>query len=256
MDRVFKFFGRSVTLSGWQMLLAACLVAFFVFLALFFLSGVDARTEVGAAPLEKNTKVKLALGERYVYVVRFENSTREEEYAVSLGHPLGRAREGSMCVRARVLNISANESFYEVCYYTETGEVVSALIGIGNETMELAEQTPLAGMNIIVFQPWMLALREGWVWQQNITTTTSALLMSLRRTLVSDYYVEGVGEIKGRRAFKVRIASRVVEEGVGRAGSEVVEWIDAEKRVLLYASGEGVEIELAEAPFELLVYHD
>ncbi len=244
--RVFKIFGRQVALGDWQIILLACLVAFFVVAALFFFSGVSVRNEISSAPLEKNSEVRLLPGERYVYGTRLDSLYREDEYSVFQG-------ENCVGMHARSLNASADASgnFYELCLDARTGEAKDASVRIGNESLALTEQTQLTSMGVVFFQPWMLALGEGWTWQQNITTTTSALIMNLRRTLVSDYSVEKIEEMKGRRAFKVRIVSRVVEEGTERASAEAIEWIDVDKRVLLYASAEGAEVELVSAPFNV-----
>jgi len=99
---------------------------------------------------------------------------------------------------------------------------------------ETGSNATFSNPGILIFKPWMLALREGWNWN-------TTMFLSLGGTLehVGDvgYRVIREDNLSGRRAYLVEIRA----EGA----DPEYDWVDAEKRILLKMQGKGYEVVLA-----------
>jgi hypothetical protein len=96
----------------------------------------------------------------------------------------------------------------------------------------------LAGYNstfqnpsILLFKPWMLALREGWTWKSSMYLSFDGALSHVSDT---NYRVIRSESYENRTAFVVELKS---EDNYSE-----YQWVDAEKRVLLKSMGEGYEV--------------
>jgi hypothetical protein len=93
----------------------------------------------------------------------------------------------------------------------------------------------LENPQMILFKPWMLALREGWRWN---TSMYMAFENEPHYVAAMDYRVMRADTWRGRKAF-------VVMENISGSAPQY-EWVDAEKRILLRLQGEGYEAVLVE----------
>ncbi|MFH1471222.1 MAG: hypothetical protein ABIF01_05720 [Candidatus Micrarchaeota archaeon] len=188
-------------------------------------------------PLIPVTGLKFSPGETYVYEwydqqmgsVRISNSVKE--------------RAGG-CIL--VYTQSANFSL-PFCIDEITGE--------SKDPSNPAE--PL-NMSPQLFQPWMLALKENWTWRTEVNMTIEWMGSTEKIDSRSVYRVVSREPIKGRDAYKV-----IIETSVNRASNSMiypierdaqVVWVDAEKRILLYANSSTSKIELTGAPFKVEPY--
>lgn len=159
-------------------------------------------------PLTKNSQFSLQPGETYHYTVNYGNTSENLTYAIL---------RGPGCIGIRLLE-SVNS----------TGVCVNS-----DGTDSTGYNSSLADPAILMFKPWMLALREGWHWN-----TSTYIYYGMKEDKVSDtvYRVIRKDNYGGRPSFLVGVTSD--------SGPEAYEWIDAEKRILLNMTTGGYEIVL------------
>jgi hypothetical protein len=188
-----------------------------IVLAIFIVAGVfllrpafeNPALVVDEAPLYKNSYLKLSPGEAYVYTLDMNGSSAKATYLVG---------EGENCTFIRMME-AANH----------TGACLDRL-GMDKRGFNSSLEEP----SILMFQPWMLALKEGWRWN---STTYFSFQGKLKRIGYNSYRVIRMENYTDRSAFVVELISD--------DGPPEYEWIDAEKRILLRMSGDGYEIKLA-----------
>lgn len=159
------------------------------------------------APLEKNSEFQLKPGEIYVYAYDLNGTQINMTYLVL---------PGPNCTGIRLAE-SVNIS--ETCLDKW---------GMDSRGYNSAFENPA----ILLFRPWMLALREGWSWNSSMYMEYGGMEQH-----ISDSYYRVVrkDELDGRPVFIVEI--RVDD------GPPEYQWIDAEKRVILRIEGEGYGID-------------
>jgi hypothetical protein len=162
------------------------------------------------APLQKNKEFSLQPGEVYRYAYIMNNTTANMTFLIL---------DGMGCTRIRV---AEERNGTDVCLdrwgVDENGSNVS-----------------FSNPNILLFKPWMLALKEGWTWNN-----TMYLAFNGSSEYITDNYyrVIRMENYSGRQSYIVEIKSDT--------GAVEYDWVDDEKRVLLRVLGEGYEVVLAE----------
>jgi hypothetical protein len=171
----------------------------------------DQRVVFIEAPLYKNTQLQLAPGETYAYAFTMNgtanSTTANATYMIGWG---------DNCTLIRMME---SVNFSGTC-----------LDSHGND--ERGYNTSVESP-ILLFQPWMLALKEGWSWN---STAFLSFDGKLKKVGENHYRVVRLDDYGGRRAFLVELKS---EDGT--AGYE---WVDEQKRILLEMSGDGYEVKL------------
>ncbi|MBI5046835.1 hypothetical protein HZC07_03835 [Candidatus Micrarchaeota archaeon] len=156
-------------------------------------------------PLVKNTQLQIKPGETYVYQYMYNNSSANISYQVL---------DGGDCTIIRMV---------------ESVNISAICIDSGGVDRTGSNMT-FANPSMILFKPWMLAVKEGWNWNVSVYMDFN----DSKTYIATVYYMTVRTEnYNGRKTF-------VVEE---RTGSDSqYDWIDAEKRVLLRIVGKGYEI--------------
>ncbi len=161
-------------------------------------------------PLRKNAEFQLKPGEQYVYTYLFNNTGANITYAIYAG-------DGCTII-ATPENLNSTPS----C--------------VGKDgTDSGGYNSTLSDPGIIMFKPWMLALAEGWAWNNSMYLSYQGgetyISGTSYRVIRSDTYM-------GRPVFLVEVKSST--------GPVDYEWIDAEKRIVLRESGEGYDVRLVQ----------
>lgn len=233
-------------------------VAAVAFIALFLLArpggGVDVRIE--GENVSSTSGPRFFPGEEYVYEMRFGgggviNSTVRVETVEEV--------RGTNCLRA-VRNISGSPSL-AACYFIANGSPAYFSV-LGKEQAELPPETYAAEPVMIFYEPWMLALNDGWSGSLNLTSRLSpgaVEVVRLERRNANSYRFLRRENFSGRAALVAEAISRELEisDGKERITGEIrrMAWVDEEKRVVLKeiyeAGGERMEKVLVSAPFRL-----
>jgi len=157
--------------------------------------------------LTKVTNLRIAPGETYSYSYKVGNESTNLTYSLSAGFG---------CTA-----ISMLESQARICI-NEYGNDRSGLNSTYSEP-------------VIITKPWMLAVRENWRWN-----VSSVLVFQGFEKPVEDVSFSTVRKeyYRGREAYVVKLSSSL--------GSEIWDWVDADKRVVLREIGPGYELVLVD----------
>ncbi len=226
--------------SGSKWLMLAILVATGLFLTYFITRPIPPPIVVSYAdPLVPLTGLKMVSGENYVY------SWSDPQ----LGEVRIENKVGNLAGECLLVTTESNNATIPFCLDGKTGEPIDP--SRQGQTLNVSPQ---------FFQSWMLALTDGWTWRASVNTTVEWLGSSETIESASNYRVAARGTVKGREAFKVLIETSMARiSNEKRYPSETatqVVWVDAEKRVLLYAGSEEGHLELMEAPFKVEPYSE
>jgi hypothetical protein len=229
-----------IKVSGWVLWGLLILLLFVLFLA-YTLAQPSPKPEYSAyeGPIEPVVGLQILPGEEYVYELG------QDERVLRLVHKVG-AKDGD-CI---TVSSDAEGMMVPFCLNLETGRAQYP----GQQSVQ-GSHAPLTPD---FSQPWMLALKTGWSWIVGLNSTVEFMGSTESVRAESVYRVVARGSAKGRDAFKVSVQTTAVRVSNGVAyhdsnNTEVV-WVDAEKRVLLYANSGGVRLELVEAPFQIVPY--
>lgn len=162
------------------------------------------------APISKNAKLQIVPGEVYTYLLDLNGTQATTTYFIG---------QGDGCTLIRMME-SVNYSG-------------SCVDDNGNDLR--GYNTSLDDPSIIMFQPWMLALSDGWTWN---STTYLSVGGRLTEMAENRYRVIRQENYSGRQAFVVELRSGDQEADYA--------WIDSEKRVLLRMEGQGYLVTIAE----------
>jgi hypothetical protein len=191
-------------------------------------------TSYYSEPLILASALQLLPGENYTYEINDPSLG-----IVTMQNEVKGRSDGCLVVETK-----AGENSIPFCLEEQTGE---PRLPQGQDNR--------AGVGPQFFQPWMLALKDGWSWRTSANSTVE--FMGASETIASSavYRVAGRGPSRGREAFKVAIDVSVKRISDGKEYSHAettqVVWIDAKKRVLLYAASGNSTIALVGAPFPL-----
>jgi len=186
-----------------------------ILIAIFLFSGFtisptleNPRMTFKEEPIEKNTELQIVPGDRFVYAYEVNETQFNITYE---------ATQGPGCVLIE-LTESINNS--RTCLNIQ---------GNDNSGYDSVLEEP----TILLFKPWMLALRENWEWNNSMYMTFDEMESKVTETY---YRVMRTEIYRGRLSYVVEIRSDT--------GPFEYEWIDVEKRILLKSFGDAYSIEL------------
>lgn len=188
------------------------IIAVFLVLAVSIYNPVfeDPKTVFLEEPIQKNKEIQLLPGEKYVYAYMLNDSQINMTYVVM---------QDPTCVRIRLLE---SRDISESCLDKW---------GMDNQ----GYNSTLENQKMILFKPWMLALKEGWKWNSSMYLSYNGVMHHIAE---SSYRVIRIEQYMNRTAFVVEIMSQ--------GGAKEYQWIDAEKRIALKIAGTGYEVNLIE----------
>lgn len=196
----------TVTIAAVAALIAAVLVGMSMFGSFF----ENPKVTYSEAPLEKNREFQLRPGEIYRYSYMMNNSSANMTFLIL---------EGDGCTRIR---LAEERNGTDVCVNKWGVDGFGSNVTLGS---------PYA----LLFKPWMLALKEGWTWNNTMWLTFNGASEHISD---NHYRVVRLENYSGRQSFIVEIKSG--------AGAVEYDWVDAEKRILLRVLGDGYEVVLAD----------
>ena len=212
---VFPYLDRITTL-----MLIACVAGYLGFTAYIFLTTppmqIEARLSEGA--LGRNAQLGLLPGENYAYSLETQDGLQQVSYAV-------RSEPGCAGV---VVAESSSRGAQEAC-------ILKNGMSPGSETASY-----LGNQSILLFSPWMLSASENFTWEVDTIYRSNGMEVSIPTYFSS----KGMKKVAARDAYEIDIS-----DSSGAAASRF--YIDAEKRVLLYAELGNVTLKMASAPFAL-----
>ncbi|MCI0503902.1 hypothetical protein L0Y65_04275 [Candidatus Micrarchaeota archaeon] len=195
-----------VTIATLAVLLAMVMLGASMFRSFF----ENPQVVYSEAPLQKNREFQLLPGETYRYSYLMNNTTANMTFIIL---------EGEGCTRIEVAE-ARNSS--DVCVDRWGLDKSGSNVSLGNPY-------------ILLFKPWMLALREGWTWNNSMFLSFDGA----SEYVTDNYYrVVRMENYSGRTSYIVEIKSGT--------GAVEYDWVDDEKRVLLRVQGEGYEVVLAD----------
>ncbi len=215
------------------------------FLLLFFILFIYAtlqpvpppETSIYREPLAPVVELQLSPGEDYVYELIGPDKT-----VVSVLNQVKERKNECMTVFVSSQNFS-----FPFCIHYRTGE-----------TLTSTEQGLEPGPSLEFFQPWMLALKNGWTWRVDVNTTVQLFGISEKIDGTSRYELVARGSVKGRDAYKILVHTSMTRysnnEKYETSNRTEVIWVDVEKRVMLYGASEYSSLELVTAPFAIEPY--
>ncbi|MEW6722078.1 MAG: hypothetical protein AB1324_02365 [Candidatus Micrarchaeota archaeon] len=160
-------------------------------------------------PLLKNRNISFAPGENYTYSYMINGTEQADLTYVIL--------EGPGCTGIRVAQeVNGTRVCVDEWGVDESGSNVS-----------------LSNPSILFFRPWMLALRDGWTWENSMFMAFEG---GARHISDNRYRVIRMENYSGRESYVVEISSD--------AGGKEYQWVDAEKRILLKSEGQGYSVVL------------
>ena len=206
-----------------SLILIICVLGYVGFTAYIFLSmppvEIEARVLEGA--LSKNSAFALSPGEKYLYNLESPEGVQQVAYAVG---------SAPSCAGVVVAE-TAGQASQSVCILKN-----GMLPGAGGE----AANANFGNQSILLFSPWMLAASENFTW--NVDNVFSA--QGVQMTITTHFASKGRQQLAGREAYEIEI-------GDTSSAQPAHFFIDAEKRVLLYANLGNVTVRMASAPFAL-----
>ncbi len=164
------------------------------------------------AAIKKNSDLKIAVGETYVYNYTVNKVTIPITFTT---------KPGPNCLGIELRNTQNRTS---VCLNND---------GTDGAKSNVTILEPV----IFMFRPWMLAVDDNWKWQVVSSVKTGEVLVSKGQVEFKTIRTEN---LSNRTAYVIEIKS--LEDG-----TTITNWIDKEKRVILKEEGPGYEILLVKA---------
>lgn len=174
-------------------------------------------------PLEKNSALQLKNGEKYSYDYMVEG-LGDAAKTTSLTYEV---RQYGKCKTIVLKEIKLNESTQQPCLKQD---------GTDQNGSNLTISNPF----ILMFKPWMLAVKEGWVWKVELRADYGPGNITIEQIKMR---YAGTETYLNRTVYVVDIIRN------GNKNDKITSWIDKEKRVLLKENGMAYSIEIKEAPF-------
>ena len=193
-----------------------CVAAYLIFTAYIFIAAPKPEFEldIDTSGLDKSSAPGIADGESYTYLIR-SGEGRSMQIASLV-------QKGSVCDGVYVIETAGEEETAPVC--------VSADGKVDGSDM---------GSPLVLYSPWMLGASGNFTMTMKATASASWMEIT-QKTL---FRSTGKTEKLGRESYGVEI--------INDGGSEpaLVAYVDAAKRVLLYAEAGNSTITLVKAPF-------
>lgn len=196
--------------GDWRLIAAGVILAcILAFAALAFRPQIENPQFVAReAPLVKDVDLAILPGETYTYMYTVGNTSDNISYAVL---------DGGGCTLVQLLGKGAS-----ICLDAQGNDATGQNASYG---------VPI----IILTRPWMLALHDGWHWNVSddmVFDSWGEHIVDTNYTVVREEYY------RGREAYVVRVESS--------QSDLAMDWIDAEKRILLREVGQNYEIVLTD----------
>ena len=215
----FPYLDRATTL-----ILIVCIVGYLGAVAYIYFSTppVEIQAKLSEQSLLKNSVLGIAAGEEYAYDISNPEENVRVQYAV---------REASSCKGVLVIE--------------QSGQAISELCILKNGMLANVAEGEQANSNfgnqsILLFSPWMLAASENFSWQVDTVYYANGIEMSVPTYFMS----KGKQQMAGREAYEIDVGDQ--------SGSAPTRFfVDAEKRVLLYADMGNITVKISSAPFAL-----
>lgn len=162
-------------------------------------------------PIAKNSRLQIESGDEFVYSYMMENNQTINITYIAI--------QDSGCMRI-FIDESVNNT--NICV-DEWG------------VDESGSNATFKDPSFLLFKPWMLALDEGWRWNNSMYME----LGDIRNHIADNSLrVMRVEEYKNRTAYVVELSTST--------GSKEYQWVDAEKRIMLKSLGQGYQVELVD----------
>ncbi|MCX8195128.1 MAG: hypothetical protein N3G22_03430 [Candidatus Micrarchaeota archaeon] len=191
---------------------------FFIF-AWVFSPPFQVYSTIKESPLAKNSPLKIAPGETYVYELSTPLSTEQITYQVSR---------------------SSNCSGTFVSGGTPAEPVSLCLSSSGNLVGDTAASNLSFGaLSVLFFAPWMLAASDNFSWQ----VTSEIAAPSANVSFTSNFTSLGRTKKAGREVFEIMVQTDYLPP--------LMYYVDAEKRVLISGKFENSTVKAVSAPFSL-----
>ena len=180
---------------------------------------------------------RFAPGEEYVYEMRLPEGTFNATVRVDSLDAAG----GAQCVRAvRSTPDVVGAPPMAACYFSDNGSLAYFAMQRNGTWERLPEGTYDSEPVMVFFEPWMLALREGWSGAYNATWSMPSGIVQvakIERRSASSYRFLRAENYSGRLALVAEVVTRDIEMSGGREMT-VMEtrrtvWVDDEKWVVL-----------------------
>jgi hypothetical protein len=196
--------------ENWIILATIAILAGFIILSTnLFSPGLgNPKIVFREAPIQKNTAFQLLPGEQYQYAYLLNGTSANITYAIFQGPG---------------------------CSYIVTVENMNGTpVCVDQEGMDGGGfNSTLSDPAVLIFKPWMLALREGWTWNNS---------MYLEYDGGDEYISDTHYRVVRRDAYMNRTVFLV--EVKSSTGPADYEWIDAQKRIMLRETGDGYDVRL------------
>jgi hypothetical protein len=223
-----------------------------IFMALFpdAIPAPSWRWEYEEEPLAKNAEFALKQYDALDYNVSYNGTSRIVEIK-ALPSPVCKG----LFLADETSAIAAFGSAAEA-HRNRPGEFAACVGRDGSERdaqgKAIGSNLSFSNMSMPYFQPWMLALKEGFVWHANASLVIAPTETGMKTML--EYRMLNLSEYSGRKAFLVRIkeigavGKYAPSAGAGNAEPDYM-LVDYDSRMLLRAYGQNYEISLLNATF-------
>ncbi|MCX6771122.1 MAG: hypothetical protein NTX79_03635 [Candidatus Micrarchaeota archaeon] len=206
-----------------SLIMIVCVLGYFGLVAYIFCStpAVEIEARMLEGSLIKNSALALTQGEEYLYVLESPESAQQVAYSVSLS---------PSC--AGVLVSEQSQQASQILCILKNGMLSGADGGVANANY--------GNQSILLFSPWMLAASENSSWSVDTVYSAHGVEMNITTHFAS----KGKTALAGREAYEIEV-------GDTSGAPPALFFIDAEKRVLLYADLGNVTVKMVSAPFAL-----
>lgn len=183
------------------------LALFIVVAALLIRPAFESPTVVyKEAPLQKNAQLNLSPGSAFRYTLVMNQSWANATYLIG---------QTDNCTLIRMME---SVNFSGVCLDSDGLE-------------EGGSNATLMNPAIVMFQPWMLALSDGWTWNNTMYLSFNGDLKEVQQ---NQYRVVRMENYSGIMAYVVELTTD--------DGPPEYMWVDAQRRILLKMTGEDYQI--------------
>ncbi len=159
-------------------------------------------------PLQKNSQLHFQNGDIYEYVYKSGNSSANVTFLVT---------DHYSCMMLNSIDDASGP-----------GSCIDRTLG----TDRAMQNSSLEDATLLIYRPWMLALRDGWTWNVSVYMTMDGYPTKVSEI---DYRVMRRDVYQGRPIFVVQMVGD---------GLHQITYVDEERRVLVYMEGDGFEISL------------
>ena len=187
----------------------AVLLALFVIAPSFYIPQLEKEMtfQYTEQPIEKNSVLQLKNGDKYSYTYVVEG-LGDAAKTTSLTYEV---RQYGTCKTIALKEIKLNESTKQPCLKQDGTDQNNSNITLSNPF-------------ILMFKPWMLAVKEGWIWKVELRSNYGPVNTTIERI---EMRYTGTETYLNRTAYIVEITKN------GNTEDKITSWIDKEKECCL-----------------------